>query len=93
MTEPFPAVGIRNLIHGIHEALLFDVLHGIYPEPALILSGHYVEQRNHNKAAGLNLLCPVNNQDIAVKNPHVHIAGTFNLHENGGRRMLDENVI
>ena len=47
----------------------------------------------YNKAVGRNLLCPVNNQDIAVKNPHVHIAGTFNLHENGGRRMLDENVI
>ena len=46
-----------------------------------------------NKAVGCNLLCAVNNQDIAVKNPHVHIAGTFNLHKNGGRRMLYENVI
>lgn len=47
----------------------------------------------NNKAVGRNLFCPVDNQDVTVKNPHMHIIRTFNLHENGGRRMLDENVI
>ena len=43
-----PSVGIRYLVHGIHETLLFDVFHGVYPEPALILGRHNVEQRNHH---------------------------------------------
>lgn len=43
-----PSVSVGNLIHGIHEAFLFDVFHWIYPEPALILGGHNIEQRNHH---------------------------------------------
>ena len=47
----------------------------------------------NNKAVWGNLLGPVNNQYVAVINPHIHIAGTFNLHKNGGRRMPDENAV
>ena len=47
----------------------------------------------NNKAVRRNLLGPVNNQDVAVINTHIHIAGTFNLHKNGGRGMPDENAV
>ncbi len=50
-----PPVRIRNLIHGIHEALLFNVFHGVYPEPALILSRHNFQERYHHNFVTLAL--------------------------------------
>lgn len=50
-----PPIRIRNLVHGIHEALLFDVFHGLYPELALILSGHNFQERYHHNLVAVAL--------------------------------------
>ena len=41
------AVGICDFINGVHETSFFDIFFWIYPEPALILGGHYFKQSNH----------------------------------------------
>ena len=50
-----PPISIRNLVHGIHKALLFNVFHGVYPEPALILGRHDLQQSNHHNFVAVAL--------------------------------------